>query len=119
MGVIKINPRVTQREVRSRYANVIQCGYCNLQHLLSFEKKVGHTERLEGWGADVYEITGNTCIVTGYAPFGKIKPKYKVCEEYDDKAAQILYDFHTAEDVRQKLHELAVQFCNEVVSCSN
>lgn len=101
------------------YVNVIQCSYCSLEHMLSFERQVGHTERAEGWGADVFEINGTTCIVTGYAPFGNVSPGYKVCREYDEKAAQILYDCNTADDIRQKLHELAVQFCNEVTSCSN
>lgn len=49
--------------------------------------KVGHTERIEGWTADIYELPepyNNIAVCTGYAPFGTSNEKAsKVCERWE------------------------------------
>lgn len=97
------------------YGTVICIGYCDLQHLLNYESPMAYTARREGWGADIYDF-GNTAIVTGYAPFGTVRPKYDMVKEYDDKAKHILYsrcDYDHA-DLRSMLDDLIEEFIEAV-----
>ena len=53
--------------------NVILLGYCEIQYIQNYLTKVRHTERVEGWAANVFELPApynNIAICTGYAPFG-------------------------------------------------
>ena len=87
-----MNYKTTKKAIMNGYSNVIYTGYCNLQNLLRYESVSAHTERAEGWEADIYHISANTCIVTGYAPFGNIKADYELCKKYDDRARE--YNTH-------------------------
>lgn len=83
--------KTTQKEIRSHYENVICVPYCHLQTLLSHSDPIAYTTRVEGWGADIYEVDSNTCIATGYAPFGNIKPGYALCQKWEMKARNRIY----------------------------
>lgn len=80
----------SQKAIRQAYTNVISVGYCNICYLLKYDIPIAYTTRREGWGADIYEITPSTCIVTGYAPFGNIKPSYDILREYNETARDIV-----------------------------
>ena len=61
-----------------RDSNKIICvPYCGLQNLLNYESPVAYTARREGWAADIYDMGGGVAIVTGYTPFGNIRPYYE------------------------------------------
>lgn len=105
--------RVTKKQVMSGYTNVIKVGYCNLQTMLTYVPERYYTCGNDGWHADIYEITPSTVIVTGYQPFGNIKPSYDLCKKYEDKAREILYENHEP----TKLNLLIEQFVKEV--CGN
>ena len=80
----------TKKAILSNYPNVIKVGYCYLQTLLKFRSHNAYTaSKTYGWRADVYEITPNTVIVTGYAPFGNIAPDYVTVKKYEDKAEEL------------------------------
>lgn len=80
----------TKKAILSNYPNVIKVGYCYLQTLLKFRSPNAYTaSKTYGWRADVYEITPNTVIVTGYAPFGNIAPDYVTVKKYEDKAEKL------------------------------
>lgn len=83
--------KTTQKAIKANYTNVICVGYCDLQHLLTYENPIAYTVRREGWGADIYKVNSNTVIVTGYAPFGNVRPAYDVVRRYDNTAKHILY----------------------------
>ena len=89
----------TKKAILSNYPNVIKVGYCSLQTLLKFHSPSAYTaSKTYGWRADVYEITPDTVIVTGYAPFGNIVPDYEIIKEYENEA-EILDDvFRHASD---------------------
>lgn len=89
----------TKKAILSNYSNVIKVGYCHLQTLLKFHSPTAYTaSKTYGWQADVYEITPDTVIVTGYAPFGNIVPDYELIKEYENEA-EILDDvFHQTAD---------------------
>lgn len=67
--------KTTQKSVKETYRYVIAVGYCKMQGILQGYTPIAHTERREGWAADVYDF-GSCAIVTGYAPFGNVKPTY-------------------------------------------
>lgn len=80
----------TKKAILSNYPNVIKVGYCYLQTLLKFRSPNAYTaSKTYGWRADIYEITSNTVIVTGYAPFGNIVPDYVTVKKYEDKAEEL------------------------------
>lgn len=80
----------TKKAILSNYPNVIKVGYCYLQTLLKFRSPNAYTaSKIYGWRADIYEITPNTVIVTGYAPFGNIVPDYETVKKYEEKAQKL------------------------------
>lgn len=61
-----------------------------MQTLLKFRSPNAYTaSKTYGWRADIYEITPNTVIVTGYAPFGNIVPDYETVKKYEEKAKEL------------------------------
>lgn len=80
----------TKKAILSNYPNVIKVGYCSLETLLNFRSPDAYTaSKTYGWRADIYEITPNTVIVTGYAPFGNIVPDYEIVKKYEEKAKEL------------------------------
>ena len=106
--------KTTQKAIKQGYSNVIGVSYCALQHLLSCESEIAYTTRIEGWGADIYGF-GNNAIVTGYAPFGNIRPGYDICQKYEKAAEKIRCDYDWARPERkERLQELIKEFIQEV-----
>ena len=81
--------KVTKKQVQENYRNIINVGYCDLQYLLRFKEPSFYTTGVYGWNADVYQVNYNTCIVTGYRPFGNIS-NYELAREAEKKASDIL-----------------------------
>lgn len=82
--------QTTKKQIMLYYPNVIKVPYCALQTLLKYNKPVAYTcSKTYGWRADVYEITFDTVIVTGYAPFGNIVPDYEIIKKYEGKAKEL------------------------------
>lgn len=109
--------RTTQKAVKQNFDKVVCVGYCNLQHLLHYESPYFYTARVEGWAADVYNLGGGVAIVTGYAPFGNIKPSYAICDEYDRKAKAVLHDdFLSYEEREKQIEDLLKEFVEKAVN---
>lgn len=85
--------KVTRKKIKENYKNIINVSYCNLQYLLNVANitPTYYCTRAEGWACDIYIINNNTVVVTGYAPFGNIKPSFNLCEKYEAKAEKLLY----------------------------
>lgn len=83
--------KVTEKEIRNSFTDVVKIGYCNAQNLLICENPFAYTCGYSGWKADFYDC-GVTCISTGYAPIGKAVP-YEVVQKYDHKAEKNYIDF--------------------------
>lgn len=85
--------RLTQKEVKRCYNNIISVGYCDLCYLLRCLEREGWTCGVYGWNADIFEVNKNTAIVTGYRPFGNISSnKYELNNKYNEKARKIWND---------------------------
>lgn len=107
--------KTTQKEIRENYNKIICVPYCGLQTLLNYESPVAYTVRREGWAADIYDMGGGVAIVTGYAPFGNIRPSYELRERYETQAEKICYDYSLSyEQQRESLKGLARDFIKEV-----
>lgn len=107
--------KTTQKAIRANYNKIICVPYCALQNLLNYESPVAYTVRREGWGADIYDMSGGVAIVTGYAPFGNIRPSYELRERYETDAEKIRYNYSLAwEEQRKQLEQLARAFIKEV-----
>lgn len=65
--------KTTQKQVKNAFNNIISIGYCDAWYLLRHMEPTFYTCGVYGWNSDVYIIDDNTCIVTGYRPFGNLK----------------------------------------------
>ena len=110
--------KTTQKAIRANYNKIICVPYCGLQNLLKYEDPVAYTGRREGWAADIYDMGGGVAIVTGYAPFGNIRPTYEQVKSVEEQAEKIRYDYSLSYDQqRESLKSLAKEFVKEV--CAN
>ena len=103
----------TKKAIMNGYKNVICVPYCALQSLLSHENAIAYTTRVEGWGADVYQF-GNTAIVTGYAPFGNIRPGYEINKKYDDRAQSALPEYYNDLNNSLVFSDIITKYIEEV-----
>ena len=92
--------KVTKKQVLSSYSNILELVYCDLQHLLNHFSPSYYTAGVYSWNADIYIIDG-MCIVTGYRPFGIIRPsredKERANKEYNELSNQLSYEEKTKE----------------------
>lgn len=108
--------KTTKRDVTNGYTNVIGVSYCGLQTLLRCETETAYTTRREGWGADVYDF-GSVAIVTGYAPFGDVRPNYETIRKYEEAAKKIAYNYNLKyEEQKKQLLDLIHEFISEVIA---
>ena len=109
--------RVTQKEIKANFDKIISVPYCGLQNLLNFENPFAYTARLEGWAAYIYDMGGGVAIVTGYAPFGNIRPAYELLERYEKQAESIRYNYSLAwTEQREQLRQLTKEFIQEATN---
>ena len=107
--------RTTQKYVRESYPTTIGVGYCTLQYLLRYREPEAYTARAEGWGADIYRVFPGVAIVTGYDPFGAIRPDYEVSRRYETKAEAIACNTRIPEErKRREINDLLRLYVNEV-----
>lgn len=57
--------RITRKEIKENYYRVLQCRYCEMQHLLMEKQPIAYNAGMYGWNFDVYDVNG-IAIVTGY-----------------------------------------------------
>lgn len=107
--------KTTQKAIKANYNTIICVPYCGLQNLLNYESPVAYTVRREGWAADIYDMGGGVAIVTGYAPFGNIRPTYEQMKAVEEQAEKIRCDYSLSyEQQRERLKSLARDFIKGV-----
>lgn len=107
--------KTTKKAINEGFQTKICIPYCGLQHLLSRRQPVAYTARREGWAADIYDVGGGVCIVTGYSPFGNVRPEYDFIRRYDTAAADILYNYaFDPEEQTTELDRLLNEFIEAV-----
>lgn len=107
--------KTTQKAIKANYNTIIYIPYCGLQNLLNYESPVAYTVRREGWAADIYDMGGGVAIVTGYAPFGNVRPSYELRERYERTAEKIRLNYSVSlEEQKNDMHNLQRAFIEEV-----
>lgn len=106
--------RTTQKAIKNGYNKVISIPYCNLQTLLKYVSPIAYTVGSYGWNADIYQF-GCIAVVTGYSPFGNVKPNYETVKKYEDQAREIDGNYNINwEDKPGIMGELISKFLDEV-----
>ena len=84
-----IRLKVSKREIKNNFKNVLYCGYCELADLLSYKNASYYNANCYGWRNDIYLIDNNTVIVTGYESFGNIEIPKDIAKKYNNIAYRI------------------------------
>lgn len=104
--MLKMN--VTRKYLRNNFTNIISVPYCALQDLLRYESPLWYTSGIYGWNADVYLVDIDTCIVTGYRPFGNVQPSHELTGGFNRTAQKT--------DSPEKCQYLLTTFVKEVLT---
>ena len=108
--------KTTQKAVREVCNRIICVPYCGLQNLLAYEIPVAYTVRREGWAADIYDMDNGVAIVTGYAPFGNIRPPYELLQQYETQAEKIRNNYSLDWETRRaEMWVLLQAFVEDVI----
>nr|DAT45262.1 MAG TPA: Pyroglutamyl peptidase [Caudoviricetes sp.] len=105
--------KTTKKVINEVYRNIICVGYADLHYLLNLLEPTAYTAGVYGWNADIYNIN-NVVIVTGYRPFGNIKPDYTIVDKYEELAKNIYIDTKDYTECKEKLNNLINEFIEEV-----
>ena len=107
--------QITKKAILNGFSKVISIGYCGAQFLLTYKNANYYTySNIYGWRADVYIISDDIAIVTGYAPFGNIRPNYDLVNTYENKARAAFDNINHYEDRRDIVNGYLNEFIKEV-----
>ena len=107
--------RVTEKQIKEGFRNIVCVGYCDLQYLFYYKDPDFNTSGVYGWKADFYKINNNTIISTGYSPIGTIR-NYKLNRKYDEKAKEIVLNYDMEyEKKKNKLEKLLEKYIEEIM----
>ena len=101
--------QVTKKFIRRNY-RCITIGYCDAYYLLRGLYPSYYTAGVYGWNADIYTISTDVAIVTGYRPFGT-RLDYAIVDSLEQQAKKALEDnnVETLERVRNKFMDLCIK----------
>ena len=106
--------KTTRKQINQNYNRVISIGYCEAQYLLQGKNPIAYNAGYYGWNCDIYDING-VAIVTGYQPFGNIRPHYDTIKKYDDEARKIFCNsWENYQKMLDQVDQLLNQFIKEV-----
>lgn len=98
--------RITNKQAKATFKNIICVGYCGLQTLLKDQNPQYYCSGSLGWNCDIY-VFGDTAICTGYRPFGNIVPQHDLVKGYEDRALEFESD---------ALEDLLVRFLEDATN---
>ena len=93
--------KVSKKEIKENFRNIITIGYCEAQFLLRYKEADYYSAGVYGWSCDYYKINNNTIISTGYAPVDAIR-NYKLVKKYEEKARKIACDYSRTWEQNEK-----------------
>ena len=104
--------RTSERELKAE-SIVYAVGYCDLQNLFNYKTPVAYTTGQIGWKSDIYFLSGNTYISTGYQPCGYNLHDDWIVSAFNRKADTLYYEAKY-EEREKKIEELFKLFCKVV-----
>ena len=102
--------KVTKKEIRNNYNNIIAIPYCEATYLLRDLSPNFYSYGIYGWCCDYYEI-GNVIISTGYSPIGDYADM-KFLHELENEATALWGAAIKYNDLLDKLIELRQKLIN-------
>lgn len=57
---------MTRKELTNSFSKVLRIGYCDLQDLTAYCKKIGYNSGVYGWNWDAFILNYDVAICTGY-----------------------------------------------------
>ena len=106
--------KTTRNQINQNYNRVICVGYCDAQYLLNGKNPIAYNAGYYGWNYDLYDVKG-VAIVTGYRPFGNIRPDYETIKKYEDEARKIAGNsWGNYQKMLDQVDQLLNQFIEEV-----
>lgn len=105
--------RTSEKEIKSESV-CYAIGYCDLQYLLNYKSAVAYTAGHIGWKSDIYLLSGNCYISTGYQPCGYNLHDDWIVPAFDRKAKEIQYSMRSYAIREKKIEELFKFFCKLV-----
>lgn len=106
--------KITKNKIKESFKNIIEVGYCEAFYLLYFKERIFYNSGEYGWNCDIYIINGNTCLVTGYRPFGNVG-NYNITKKYNNLAKEIIEDRELSEiEKREKIEENLEKYIEEL-----
>lgn len=111
-----IKLKVSKREIKNNFKNVLYCGYCELADLLSYKNANYYNANCYGWRNDIYLINNDTVVVTGYEPFGNIEIPRDITKKYNDIAKKIKIDKKLDfEAYKEKIDKLIDEMIKKII----
>lgn len=111
--------RTTKKFVKENFSNVISLPYCAMQSLFDKTERDFYIADTLGWSSDVFTINNTTAVVTGYRPFGNVKPSYDMMKFYENAAREMREECRNGtcgyEELRTRLRGLAWDFVGEAL----
>ena len=101
--------KTTRKAIMNNYRYVLEVGYCDLAHLLTYKNPIAYTCGAYGWNSDIYQVTDNFVICTGYRPFGNIKSIYEYNSTRESYARTIVNSWEIPLDKKKRLLDTTLQ----------
>lgn len=111
--------KVTKKQTKAEYDQILGVGCCKLEDLLQFCEPVSYSTRSEGWACDYYEVYG-LLISTGDEPLASknVNCDYKLIRSYNEKARKITHNYELKyEEQKEEIEKLLKKFVRKVKEC--
>ena len=105
--------KVTKKQIKENYHNIICIGYCNAWYLLAYKDADYYSSGIYGWSCDYYKINNNTIISTGYAPIDSKYRDYEITKDYNEKARKVYNSNIPYKSKKTKINNLL----NKYIDC--
>lgn len=106
--------KTTRNKINQNYKNVICVRYCKMDYLLTNHDPIAYNSGVGGWNCDIYDVNG-VAIVTGYRPWGNIRPDSDTIKKYEDEARRICCNsWDSYQNMLDQVDQLLNQFIEEV-----
>lgn len=109
-----------KRTLRGIRIALIECGVksyftsaSDLENLLAFQTPVAYTAGDYGWNFDEYDF-GRISIFCGYRYMPGEKIPHELCEEYNNRASEILHSEIHYENMEKQMKCLLEEFLNKL-----
>ena len=105
--------KTTLKAIRNSHRYVVAVDYCLLQTLLWFRSPIAYAYGVYGWTCDLYSLSPDVGICTGYRPTGDLDYPVERIREFEAKARKIS---HSVPDYKAQLDKLIDEFVADILA---